>query len=405
MKWLVGPDATGTWVELYGQSIERVGFGDPPPPCEQQVQCPQAQIRPGFVNAHTHIYSGLVPLGMPAPSQPPENFVQILERVWWLLDRALDEESVRASARYYVANALLSGTTALIDHHESPGFITGSLSVIGDVCDELGMRAVLAYGATERNGGRAEAQQGLDECRRFIKSTWSPLLRGAVALHASFTVSDETIREAGELCEELDTIMHVHLAEDGADVEDAIKRGYSGPLERLVALGALPEGSICAHGVHLNDAQVVQASELGVWFVQNPRSNEGNDVGYPVGLRRGERVALGTDGYAAAMRDELRELHRIGSIYAEDPVALEDRLQAGRALLSERFGAPFALEQGALGDVVVLDGDDVRDVFVNGRRVVADGQLVNADLAQIEAEAQACADALWARMSELAADG
>ena len=123
---------------------------------------------PGAINAHTHIYSGLAPLGMPPPERDPETFVEILERVWWRLDRALDEESLRASARLYVAEALLAGTTTLIDHHESPNFIAGSLDVIADACEELGVRALLCYGATERNGGRQEARDGLAECRRFI---------------------------------------------------------------------------------------------------------------------------------------------------------------------------------------------------------------------------------------------
>ena len=128
----------------------------------------------GNVNAHTHIYSGLAPLGIPQPEPEPESFVQILERLWWLLDRALDEESLRASARLYVADALLAGTTVLIDHHESPDFIEGSLDVLADACDELGIRALLCYGATERNGGVDEAMRGLGECRRFIESNDRP---------------------------------------------------------------------------------------------------------------------------------------------------------------------------------------------------------------------------------------
>lgn len=192
---------------------------------------------PGLVNAHTHLYSGLAPFGIPAADPPAATFVEILERVWWRLDRAIDEAALQASARFYVAEALLAGTTALVDHHESPAFIEGSLDVLADVCQALGMRAVLCYGATERNGGRDEARRGLAECRRFIETNRRPLVRGIVGLHASFTVSDDTIREAGRLCRELGTVLHVHLAEDAADVDDARRRGYAGPLERLLALG------------------------------------------------------------------------------------------------------------------------------------------------------------------------
>ena len=326
----------------------------------------------GFVNAHTHIYSGLAPFGLPAPEPPPENFVQILERVWWRLDRALDERSLRASARYYVADALRLGTSALVDHHESPNFIEGSLDVLADTCQELGMPALLCYGATERNGGREEARRGLAECRRFIRANDRPLVRGVVGLHASFTVSDETIREAGELCAELGTVLHVHLAEDRADVEDAWRRGYEGPLRRLTTLGALPPGSILAHGVHLTASEVMETQARGCWLVQNPRSNRGNRVGYPAALAESTRVALGTDGYQsdpaaerAALLDEAR-LHR------DDLVAAALRGDAGHALFAERFGeAPPAARAG------------------------------NLDIETIGAEAEAEARRLWSRMAEL----
>jgi cytosine/adenosine deaminase-related metal-dependent hydrolase len=291
-----------------------------------------------MINAHTHIYSGLAPLGMPEPPASPGTFVEILERVWWRLDRALDAESLRAAARFYVAGALAYGTTVLIDHHESPEYVEGSLDVIADACQELGMPAVLCYGATERNDGRGEAQRGLAECRRFIQANRRPLVRGVVGLHASFTVSDDTIREAGDLCRECRSVLHVHVAEDRADVEDARARGYGGPLERLEALGALLPGSILAHGVHLDDRQVKRASELGCWLVQNPRSNRHNGVGYPDAIRLATRVALGTDGFPSDMRIELDELRLIGAGRGETVEQLGSRLENGLTLAQERFG-------------------------------------------------------------------
>ncbi len=242
-----------------------------------------------FVNAHTHLYSGLAPFGMPPPVPPPENFVQNLQRVWWRLDRALDEASLRAGARWYVAQARRAGTVALVDHHESPNLIEGSLDVLADACAGFGMAAVLCYGATERNGGRDEAMRGLEECRRFIRENRRSRIAGVVGLHASFTVSDETIREAGLLCEELGTVLQIHLAEDGADVRDARERGYAGPLQRLMALGALPPGSILVHGVHLSAEEVVRASDAGCWFVQNPQVEP--EEPRRVSDRAGRRVA------------------------------------------------------------------------------------------------------------------
>jgi len=327
---------------------------------------------PGFVNAHTHLYSGLAPFGMPVPEREPANFLEILELVWWRLDRALDEPALRASARYYVAEALRLGTTALVDHHESPNFIEGSLDVLADTCQELGMPALLCYGATERNGGREEARRGLAECRRFIRANDRPLVRGVVGLHASFTVSDDTVREAGALCEELGTVLHVHLAEDRADVEDAWQRGYEGPLRRLTTLGALPRGSILAHGVHLTASEVMETQARGCWLVQNPRSNRGNRVGYPAFLSESARVALGTDGYPSDPGAEGAALLEEARVHGDDERAAALRAAAGSVLFTERFGgAPAAGRAGTL------------------------------DLEAIGAVAAAEAGRLWARMAGL----
>jgi cytosine/adenosine deaminase-related metal-dependent hydrolase len=292
----------------------------------------------GFVNAHTHLYSGLAPFGMPAPSAPPADFVAMLEQVWWKLDRALDARALQASAQWYVAQARQLGTVGLVDHHESPKLIEGSLDILADVCQAAGMPAVLCYGATERNGGRDEARRGLAECRRFIENNQRPLVRGVVGLHASFTVSDDTVREAAALCRELGTVLHVHVAEDGADVADAVRRGWPGPLERLDRLGALPAGSIVAHGVHLSRAQVQHADRLGCWLVQNPRSNRGNGVGYAAALGASTRVALGTDGYPSDGAAECTALLEEGARHGDDAAAAQRRALAGHALLAERFG-------------------------------------------------------------------
>jgi cytosine/adenosine deaminase-related metal-dependent hydrolase len=333
---------------------------------------------PGRVNAHTHLYSGLVPLGMPRPAAEPTSFPELLERIWWRLDRALDAESLTAAARLYVAEALLEGTTALVDHHESPAFIEGSLDILADACEELGMRAVLCYGATERNGGRDEARRGLAECRRFIEENRRPLVRGAVGLHAGFTVSDETLSEAGALARELDTVVHLHVAEDACDAAS---------FERLLRLDALPSGSILAHGVHLSKDEVSACEERGFWLVQNPRSNRGNGVGYPRALAASERVALGTDGYPADMVDEAEALILEAAAHGEDIERAAARLRAGRHLIAERFAfAPVASEV-RLGSV-----------SVGGREVIADGRLTTAELGSIRAEADAQAARLWQRM-------
>jgi len=160
---------------------------------------------------------------------------------------------------------------------------------------------------------------------------------GVVGLHASFTVSDATIRRAGALCRDLGTVLHVHLAEDRADVDDARRRGYAGPLQRLLGLDAVVPGSILVHGVHLTEDEVKQASDEGCWFVQNPRSNRGNRVGYPSALAAASRVALGTDGFPANMTEEAAALAECSAAAGEAPEAIADRSEAGWALVQERM--------------------------------------------------------------------
>jgi cytosine/adenosine deaminase-related metal-dependent hydrolase len=388
----IGPDRSGRSVALDGGLVVATA-----PPQGARLPCAEGEITPGAVCAHTHLYSGLARYGMPPAAPPPDNFLQILERVWWKLDRALDADILHAAAMDYVARALLAGTTTLVDHHESPGMIEGSLEILANACHALGVRALLCYGATERNFGVEEGRRGVAECRRVPSS---PLVRGLVGLHASFTVSDDTILAAGRLAQELGTIVHVHVAEDAADVADAAGRGYRGPLERLEQLGALPRGSILAHGVHLDGEQARRCDELGCWLVHNPRSNEGNRVGYALNLGRSLRVALGCDGWDADMAAEEDALSRLAAIHGDTSTG--GRLRRGHALVAERFAAhPEPLQAGALGDVVVRAQGAVKQVIVGGRVVVADGRLVTGDFEAIVANAREQADRLWKRMADL----
>jgi cytosine/adenosine deaminase-related metal-dependent hydrolase len=389
---VVGPDARGRTVAIEAGRVVAAA-----PAGAARLACADGEIEPGAVCAHTHLYSGLARFGMPAPDRPPANFLEILQKVWWRLDRALDAESLAAAARDTVAQALLAGTTTLVDHHESPNLIEGSLAILAEACEALGVRALLCYGASERNFGRDEARRGLAECRRVAAS---PRVRGLVGLHASFTISDETAREAGELARELGTIVHVHVAEDQADVDDARRRGYPGPLERMLSLDALPPGSILAHGVRLSRDEVRRAADAGCWFVHNPRSNEGNRVGYAGALSAARRVALGVDGWDPDMSAEDAALRRLAAQSGDGDVG--GRLALGRALAAERFGAAAGpLAPGSLGDLVVRRDGVVRHVIVGGRVVVENGVLATADAESIAAQARAEATRLWSRMAAI----
>jgi hypothetical protein len=224
-----------------------------------------------------------------------------------------------------------------------------------------------------------------------------------VGLHASLTVSDETIRDAGRLCAELGTILHVHVAEDRVDVDDARGRGYAGPLERLLALEALPAGSILAHGVHLSSDQVRRAEDAGCWLVQNPRSNHHNGVGYPAALRGSAHVALGTDGFPADMLRERSALHDLGTPAGENGSTLDRRcvasLQLAGQLLEETCDAPppGANVENWLRNRARAARNHLQ---IGERTVCSNGKLLSADMDAIRDTARHEAQRLWARLPQ-----
>ena len=406
------------------------------------IDCRGCLVIPGNVCAHTHAYSALA-RGMPYRLAPPRDFVQILRRVWWRLDRALDEESIRASARVAAMEALLAGTTTLVDHHASPGAIDGSLDILAEELARLGVRSVLAYETTDRDGP-AHARAGLEENRRFlarVAATRPPLVRGLVGAHASFTLSDATLDGCVDLAHSSGCGLHVHVAEDAADERDAEAAHGRSVLARLERAGALDPAPVLAHGVHLDRSEAALFRASGATLVHNPRSNMNNAVGRaPLGLL-GSRVALGTDGIGADMFEESRAGHlrhleeRSATSDADRPEDPADagstdpawplaRLAAGARLSGEAFGEPLLgrIVAGAPADLVVLDypaptpltsdtlaahwtfglsARAVRDVIVGGRVAVRDRRLTAVDQDALAAAARPVAARLWGRLDEV----
>ena len=280
----------------------------------------------GLVCAHHHLYSALA-RGMPAPPRTPHDFLEILEQVWWRLDTALDLEMIKWSAMLGALEALEQGTTTIVDHHESPNAIEGSLSVIADACAEVGVRVVCAYGVTDRHGPDG-ARRGLEENRRFLSEGG----RGLVGIHAAFTCENETLEAAAGLAADLGTGVHIHVAEGEVD---------SGAPERIAGLAR--DDWLIAHGVFLDDDHGLPGT-----IAHNPRSNLNNGVGYARPSRFANRVVLGTDGIGAAMLEEFRlsyVLRRDRDVTATPDLSWK-WLEAGWDLVPE-----------ARGDVVEWDYD------------------------------------------------
>jgi len=386
-------------------------------------------IMPGMVCAHTHLYSSLA-RGMPAPPRTPTNFKEILELVWWRLDRSLDEETIYLSAIAGALDAASSGTTCLFDHHASPAHILGSLQIVREAIEKVGLRAVLCYEVTDR-GGVQEREKGLDENLAFLEwsrdalATSSPenpaLFRAMVGAHASFTLSDESLEYCAELMKVFDAGLHIHVAEDRWDVVDASSRYRLEVVERLEKRRALNSRTLLAHGIHLSDEDIARARSANVWVAHNPRSNMNNQVGYAPVAKFGDRLVLGTDGIGANMFDEARVAFfrardaRV-EFGADDWLAV---LAANQRLASDAFGGDLVgLRVGSIADIVVLDyasptpvtsenlawhfvfgidSSSVESVMVNGRFVIRN-RAFPFDVAALYERARLATEKLWAKL-------
>lgn len=385
--------------------------------------CSECLIVPGNVCAHTHLYSALA-RGMPYEMEPPRNFVQILQRVWWRLDRALDEAAIRASALAGGTEALLAGTTTLVDHHASPNAIDGSLDIIADALGELGARSILCYEVSDRDGAE-RARAGIGENRRFLAAR-RPLARGLVGAHASFTLSEETLAACVEVARNATSGIHIHVAEDAADERDAEKRFRRRVVHRLADAGALNARALLAHCVQVDETEIEAIFESEASVAHNARSNMNNAVGHAPVRRLGDRIVLGTDGIGGDMFAESQAAFwraREEDILTEMNWPLQ-RLAAGARLAGGIFAEPALgrIEPGAPADIAVLEystpaaisertiaghwlfglsARHVRDVIVAGVMVVADRRLTLVDQDDLAAEIREQAARLWRRLEEI----
>jgi cytosine/adenosine deaminase-related metal-dependent hydrolase len=318
---------------------------------------------------------------MPAPPATPKDFVGILEQVWWRLDQALDLEIIAAAARLGALEALEAGCTAIVDHHESPDAIDGSLSAIAGACAEVGVRVLSAYGVTDRHGPDGR-DAGLDECARFISEGG----RGMVGLHAAFTCEADTIAAAAELARSLGVGVHVHVCEDLVDA-DAV--------ERLA--GHTTDDWILAHCVHLPTDHGLSGT-----IVHNPRSNMNNAVGYAHPTRFTNPVALGSDGIGASMLDEFRVA--FARLRESDVTASPETawawLEAGWSLMPDARNDVVTWSYPEMDAWHLAYTTDVRplSIVVDGVEVLADGGVTRVDADQIRAHAAEAASRLFERL-------
>lgn len=410
-----------------GVEDSRIAFvgplADAPRDVEERIRLPRRVLMPGQIVAHTHLYSFLA-RGL-SPSRAPADFVEVLEHLWWRLDRALDPEDVYWSAMGGALSALLAGTTTLVDHHASPSCVAGSLEQIAHALGQIGIRGLLSYEITDRNGHEG-AVEGIQENLRgrALAAQRPGWLAARTGLHASFTVDDATL---DEVAARVPGGVHVHVAEDSADVRLTMERHSEGILQRLERRGLLTGESLLIHGVHLDRAELERVAASGAWLVHNPRSNMNNGVGAAdliSASEAGVRLAIGTDGMGPDVGPELMAALLLLRHERRDPCigwnVVKDAYCGGNPNLSTQvFGRPVGrLEVGAEADFVVraydpptpltsatwwghmlfgLSSAPVDRVVAGGRELVRGGEPVWLDADKIWSACRDRAARLWAR--------
>ncbi|MFW9997399.1 MAG: putative aminohydrolase SsnA [Candidatus Odinarchaeota archaeon] len=386
-------------------------------------------VMPGMICGHMHFYSAFA-RGM-SLRESPHGFLEILDKLWWKLDKTLLKEDAYYSALLGYIDAVKSGTTTVIDHHASPSYVTGSLDEIEKAGRELGVRSCLCYETTNRNG-KDEAIEGLKENERFIKKCDSSddMMKGLVGLHASFTLDDEELEEASKLVQKHSTGVHVHVCEDKADLEDSLKNYGITVVERLDKFNLLTSKSVLAHCVHIMDKDYPLLTRTGSNIVHNPRSNMNNAVGSLNVFKlqeNGLKFGLGTDGMSADMKDELLVANLIHKHVQQDNrvgtgEVYEALFKTNPLIVKKIFGVEVgALEVGKKADVLVTDyvaptpltennvlghvlfgivNSQIRTTIINGRICMEERVIPGIDERVIAEKCEELAVKAWSRLYE-----
>ncbi len=385
-------------------------------------------VMPGLINAHHHFYSTLVTgLGKAAPAK---DFNAVLENLWWRLDKKLLLEDVYVSALVSALNAIKQGCTTVIDHHASPGAVTGSLAQIAQAIKECGIRGSLCYEVSDRDGAeicQAGIQENVDWLRQ-LRSHPDPLLQGLFGMHAAFTLSDATLKEIADWVSKLNCGTHIHAAEAESDELYNIQRHGKRVVERLCDFGLVNKDSILAHGVHMNAREMMLVADSGAALVTNPQSNLNNAVGIADVCKMAElgvTVGLGTDAMTVNMLEELRVGIWAQHLRQNDPSKGFMELALALAQNNPRIAQKYwgsghgILADGSPADIIFVDYEPhtplnaetwighlvygisqaaVNTTICAGEILMWNGQLaVNVDESEVKARSRELAKALWDR--------
>ena len=419
-------------VVLDGEAVREVGTL-----ADMKAKYPDAEfvdakggvIMPGLINVHTHIYSGLA-RGLAIEGNNPTNFLEVLEGMWWNIDRHLTLDGTRASAYATVLDCIRDGVTTIFDHHASFCEIPGSLFAIKDVCQELGIRANLCYEVSERDG-EEKTRQSIQENADFAK--WAKeqdddMIKAMFGGHALFTISDKTFEEMVKANDGM-TGFHIHVAEGMNDVYDSLRNYGCRPVNRLLYNGILGEKTMLGHCIHVSPAELDIIKETNTMVCHNPESNMGNAVGCSPVLQmygKGILIGLGTDAYTHDMLESLKVLLPMQRHNAALPnvgwcEATGMLFENNAKICSRYFKKPLGvLKPGAAADVIVMDykpftpfsaenidghmlfgmeGRNCRTTIINGKVLYKDREFVGIDEERINAWTMEQSKKLWGELN------
>lgn len=402
-------------------------------PRADQLDAGGQLVMPGNICAHTHFYGALA-RGMAIPGPAPKDFPDILERLWWRLDRALTTEDIKYSTLVCLIDAIKHGTTTLIDHHASPSALSHSLDYIADAVEMAGVRTALCYEVTDRNGA-AEAHAGIQENVRFLQAVKerSSLLAATFGLHASLSLSDETLADCVAAAQGLHSGFHIHVAEHEADEYDSLEKYGKRVVARLADAGILGSKTILAHCVHIDAAEMALIRATGTWVTHQPRSNMNNAVGaadVEGMLRLGIPVCLGNDGFSNNMWAEWKTAYLLHKVAHRDPrrangMDIVQMAITNNSALAGMFWPELPIGKlvvGAAADLIFVDyhpttpltagnlpwhiifgfeSSLVTTTIVAGRVLMRDRQLLTLNEAEITAHSRELAAGVWARFEQL----
>ncbi|MEW6179742.1 MAG: putative aminohydrolase SsnA [Chloroflexota bacterium] len=404
-------------------------------PSEEIIDAAGQYVMPGNICAHTHFY-GAFARGMGIPGAPAKDFPEILEKLWWSLDKSLSLEDVRYSALVCLVDAIKHGTTTLIDHHASPRAISGSLDEIAQAVTQAGVRASLCYEVTDREGEQG-AEEGIQENSRFIelikRNNPAPgKLAATFGLHASLTLSEKTLQKCRDAAP-ADIGFHIHVAEDPADEYDSLQKCGERVVDRLYRHGILGEKTIAVHAVHVDVREVELLAQTKTWVTHQPRSNMNNAVGMSqpeAMMRAGVKVCLGNDGFSNAMWEEWKTAYLAHKLWNRDPrrmpatTVVQMAVYNNRALAEQQFhcGPMGVICEGAQADLIFVDyhpftelNEDnlpwhivfgfhesmITSTMVAGQFLMRNRELLTLDEEKIAFEARRLSVQTWKRFQQL----